>query len=151
MAWAIVEFFVLGIIYNFVFIVFGIVAWVKASKPRPYKSILMTGICLNAIPYFGALAGLRRNPEVWSNQIPYLIKEFAFLVLFACLIFYACKKAFKETSEKIEQEKNDAVDKETIPTERRNAFICESCGEIFTGWYQECPRCHTLGKMKKQK
>lgn len=28
-------------------------------------------------------------------------------------------------------------------------FYCEACGNTFTGWYQECPSCHTAGKMKK--
>lgn len=29
-------------------------------------------------------------------------------------------------------------------------FICEACGNTFTGWYQECPDCHSVGKMKKR-
>lgn len=29
-------------------------------------------------------------------------------------------------------------------------FYCEACGNTFTGWYQECPACHTAGKMRKR-
>lgn len=27
-------------------------------------------------------------------------------------------------------------------------FICTSCGNKFTGWYQKCPSCNAVGKMK---
>lgn len=30
-------------------------------------------------------------------------------------------------------------------------FVCEACGSTFTGWYQEYPNCHAVGKMKKNK
>ena len=45
------------------------------------------------------------------------------------------------------EQTNRTVD-ENGETEEKH-FICEACGNTFTGWYQECPNCHTIGKMKK--
>ena len=39
---------------------------------------------------------------------------------------------------------------ESVPAQAEKKFVCEACGEYFTGWYQECPNCHTSGKMKRR-
>ena len=33
---------------------------------------------------------------------------------------------------------------------KEKSFVCQACGKTFTGWYQECPSCHAVGKMKKR-
>ena len=71
--------------------------------------------------------------------------------MFLGLFIYACKKAVREAeaTKAEEKETGDATvaDKKTIQAEDK--FICENCGKTSPGWYQTCPNCGAVGKMKK--
>ena len=47
------------------------------------------------------------------------------------------------TNEPAKVEINDAVADDT------KKFVCDNCGTLQTGWYQKCPNCGSVGKMRK--
>ena len=107
MGWFIVEFLINGTVYNGVFIIFCITAYVSSSKSKPYKGLLVTGLLGNTIPYFGFFSGLKRNPEVFGNQLGTIIGNLIYLAIFLLLILFACSKSYRKATEKTEAEKSE--------------------------------------------
>ena len=148
---AIVDFLIGGTIYNCVFIIFGIIAWFRASKMKSYSGLIIGGLLLNAIPYFGFFAGLKRNPELYGQTLNGIIGTLIYLAIFLCLILFACSKSFKEA--KAKQGKDNQISENSTAVQNQkadeNRFICTTCGTTNKGWYQTCPHCGAVGKMKK--
>ena len=96
-------------IYNLPFIIFGIIAWCKASKPKPYQGFLVAGVLLNMVSYFGYFAGLKRNPALYGERLGSMIWNMVYLAIALGLILYACTKSYKEATAKAEAEKQNQI------------------------------------------
>ena len=151
MGWTIFAFVVGCLINNGIFIVFGTIAWIVASKQKSYSGWLIGGFLLNTVPFIGYFSSLKRNPELYSKTMGTEIGYIVFLLVVLGLFIYACKKAVREAEAKKAEEKENGdatvADKKTIQAEDK--FICENCGKTSPGWYQTCPNCGAVGKMKK--
>ena len=104
MGWFIFEFLVEGLMYNIVFIIFGMIAQSRAAKGKSYIGLIIVGSLITFVPYFGTFAGASRNPEIYKIRtltapfISYLILLFVFIA--------KCKKAYKESEHRAESPDN---------------------------------------------
>lgn len=120
----------------------------KTKKKRREKMGIITGIAATII------AGVKgRTTYAWVMGIWTVLGLITSLVagfgiapgIIFLIIAIGLKKAGTETNEN--QSAQNAIPKEQL--EEAKKFICDSCGFLGKGWYQECPECGAKGKMRK--
>ena len=104
MGWLIFEFLVEGLMYNIVFIIFGLIAQSRAAKGKSYVGWIIVGSIITFLPYFGTFAGMSRNPEIY--KLSTLIAPFISYLILLFLFIAKCKKGYTEGQQQIEESDN---------------------------------------------
>lgn len=53
----------------------------------------------------------------------------------------------RSAKDEVDEAEKEYKRSDTFPLSEK--FICTECGNKFSGWYQTCPNCGAIGKMKK--
>lgn len=67
---------------------------------------------------------------------------------FYTLIFSSVGAGMLKKRGRIPEKTAEEPEKFVVKPDMRK-FICEDCGNISASWYNECPNCHAIGKMRK--
>lgn len=134
-----------GFIYNFMIIIGIIIGCIIASNNKNGLPVFWIFFALQLFSVIGIIIQINRG-EAYSTLYFYVVIFVLLSIVGVCLVSTVKKKA-------AEREANKKEDTEPVATESKpqEEFVCRSCNNTFTGWYKECPRCHSIDTMERIK
>ena len=89
-----------GMLDNWIFMIFGIVALFKARKRDPFGGHLILGFLLELLTYVGFMGSLKRDPIRYGDEVTGMIMNFAALIVLLGLFTFGCHYLKKEATRK---------------------------------------------------